>query len=147
MDSKTVSRPAEQKPVSQARSTVLRVFGEIPFHTEGATVALAFGPDSCLWSVEEAGVLRQWDPAHGSPLASCTEDRVIRIRRADSGQLLGTLAGHTDRIPALAWHPQGDRLIAAGWDTTARVWDTQTFQPIILLNAHAGQVTALALSR
>ena len=69
MDSKTVSRPAEQKPVSQARSTVLRVFGEIPFHTEGATVALAFGPDGCLWSVEEPGVLRQWDPANGSPLA------------------------------------------------------------------------------
>src|SRR5262249_61541115 len=34
-----------------------------------------------------------------------------------------------------------------GWDTTARVWDTNTGGPIILLNAHAAQVHALTLNR
>src|SRR5262249_17892800 len=40
----------------------------------------------------------------------------------------------------------GQRLISAGWDTTARVWGTGTGKPIILLNDHATQVHALALS-
>ena len=59
---------------------------------------------------------------------------------------LGSLIGHTDRIPGLVWHPDGRRLYSAGWDTTARVWDVEKCEPIILLNSHAGQVHALALS-
>jgi len=38
-------------------------------------------------------------------------------------------------------------LVSAGWDTTARLWDTESFQPLILLNVHAGQVNAAAFSR
>ena len=59
---------------------------------------------------------------------------------------VGTLEGHTDRVPALAWFPGGKRIVSAGWDTTARVWDATTCQPIILLNSHASQVQTLALS-
>jgi WD40 repeat protein len=57
-----------------------------------------------------------------------------------------TLTGHTDRIPALTWHPQGHRLVSAGWDTTARVWDTASGDPVILLNSHADQVTNAVFS-
>jgi WD40 repeat protein len=57
-----------------------------------------------------------------------------------------TLTGHTDRIPALAWHPQGQRLVSAGWDTTARVWDTATGEPVILLNSHGDQVNLITFS-
>src|SRR5262249_60825555 len=49
-------------------------------------------------------------------------------------------------LPVRAWHPDGKRLFSAGWDTTARVWDVAKCEPIILLNAHTGQVQALALS-
>src|SRR5439155_1289113 len=35
---------------------------------------------------------------------------------------------------------------SGGWDTTARVWNTQAFEPVILLNEHSDQVTALAFS-
>ena len=50
-------------------------------------------------------------------------------------------------MSALAWHPDGKRLISAGWDTTARVWNVQTCEPIILLNSHATQVLSLAFNR
>src|SRR5262249_33923213 len=63
-----------------------------------------------------------------------------------TGRHAGTLQGHTDRVPMLAWHPRGRFLVSAGWDTTARVWDTTTCAPVILLNSHAMQVSALAFS-
>src|SRR5262249_22523507 len=56
-----------------------------------------------------------------------------------------TLQGHKDRIPALAWTADAKRLISCGWDTTARVWDVEAGEPIILLNAHQGQVLTMAL--
>ncbi len=63
-----------------------------------------------------------------------------------TGNKSGALLGHTDRVPALVWHPDGRRLYSAGWDTTARVWDVDSCEPIILLNSHAGQVHTLALT-
>ena len=65
-------------------------------------------------------------------LASAAEDRLIHLWQVDNSSRSGTLTGQTDRVPAMVWHPDGRRLISAGWDTTARVWDTQTCEPIIL---------------
>src|SRR5262245_49421800 len=41
---------------------ILRVFGARPFHTDGELLAMAFAADGGLWSIEEPGVLRRWDP-------------------------------------------------------------------------------------
>ena len=60
----------------------------------------------------------------------------------DSGILLGICKGHTDRIPALAWHPQDKFLVSTGWDMTARVWKPRTQEALLLLNDHAAHVTA-----
>src|SRR5207245_4342062 len=38
-----------------------RTFGAHPLRTDGDLLALGFGPDGALWSVEEPGLLRQWD--------------------------------------------------------------------------------------
>jgi WD40 repeat protein len=64
-----------------------------------------------------------------------------------NGKYIGCLAGHTDRVPALAWHPSGKFLVSAGWDTTARIWDAATLQPVVLFNSHANQVNAIAFNR
>ena len=82
----------------------------------------------------------------GTRLATAGEGKLIHIWDLKTGQKLGTLAGHKDRITALVWHPDSNRLFSAGWDTTVRVWDVNKFEPIILLNSHATQVHALALS-
>src|SRR5579859_6245642 len=49
---------------------VTRVFGDLRFHTDGDLLALAFTTPEILWSVEEPGVLRQWNVASGQPLGS-----------------------------------------------------------------------------
>src|SRR5439155_3598698 len=42
---------------------VVRVYGEARFHTDGEMLALAFASDGTLWSLDEPGILRQWNRA------------------------------------------------------------------------------------
>src|SRR6185312_1099890 len=74
------------------------------------------------------------------------EDRSVRVWDGYSHKQTAQLASHTDRIPALAWSPDGRLLISAGWDTSARVWRPPQADPLVLLNSHADQVHALAYS-
>src|SRR4051812_6152000 len=96
-----------------------------------------------------SAVAFSWD---GSRLATAGEDKRIHLWDLRTGpgdvslSLAGTLEGHKDRICGLAWHPDNRRLFSAAWDTTVRVWDVLAKEPIILLNYHATQVLALALS-
>src|SRR5438876_402712 len=113
----TKSREA-QNPAS----CIVRVFGDLRFHTDGDLLAVAFA-------------------ASGQRLASAGEDKVVALWALDADDPLGRLVGHQDRIQALLWHPDGRRLISAGWDATARVWDTSTADLAFLLNYHAAQLT------
>jgi WD40 repeat protein len=80
-----------------------RVFGARPFHVDGDLLALAFGPDGSLWTIEDPGVLRRWDPA---------ARRQLDWRALDE--------------PATLWCFSGDaRFVAAGSDEIT-VWETGT---------------------
>src|SRR5437763_881434 len=113
-----MSRAIQPPLLGESTARVRRVYGASPYHPDGDLLALAVA----------------------------AEDKVIRLWDVADGAERGRLVGHTDRIPALAWRPDGQRLVSAGWDTTARVWDPTTCEPVILLNSHAGQVHALAFS-
>src|SRR5438034_4081525 len=54
---------SEQDPDFEVRSRLTRVFGTPRFHADGDLLALAYAADGTLWSVEEPGMLRQWDRA------------------------------------------------------------------------------------
>src|SRR5438128_10849242 len=45
-----------------------QIFGDPHLHTDGDLLALTFAPDGTLWSVEEPGLLRHWNPATGQQL-------------------------------------------------------------------------------
>lgn len=46
----------------------------------------------------------------------------IRVWDVATGNLLGVLSGHTERVVALEFLADGD-LVSASWDKTARIWD------------------------
>lgn len=104
-----------------------------------------------LWHCTEIGVsvsALAFSP-EGKRLAVGDEGKKITLVDVGSGQVFGTLrghAGHKDRISDLAWHPDGKTLVSAGWDTTARVWDVDRQDIVILLNAHDVQVFRIAFS-
>ena len=63
----------------------------------------------------------------------------------ESGQVLRTLEGHTDRINAVAVTYDGRRAVSGGDDRTLRVWDLSSGQTLRTLEGHTGAVIALAI--
>ena len=118
-----------------------RVFGSRPFHTDGELLALRFAPNGSLWSVEEPGVLRQWDPCTrrqiswhelGDAAAVWSFSASAHYIAAGSDELCLWETGNSELtacwpqaswVTALAFQP-GGLLLASGHDDGAvRLWD------------------------
>jgi WD domain, G-beta repeat/Protein kinase domain len=59
----------------------------------------------------------------GRRIATCGEDRTVRLWDAVSGHEVLTLKGHTDVVRSVAFSKDGRRLVSGAWDRTVRVWD------------------------
>ncbi len=68
----------------------------------------------------------------GSLIASASENSV-QIWDANSGILLRTLMGHTDKVFSLAWQPTSNILASASADQTVRIWDGASGQLVRIL--------------
>jgi len=53
---------------------------------------------------------------------------------------------HTDRVWAVAFSPDGTRVLTGSADNTARLWGAATGEAVAILAEHTGQVTAIAFS-
>lgn len=53
---------------------------------------------------------------------------------------LSTLSGHQDRICRVAFHPSGDYVASASFDTTWRLWDVATSKELLLQEGHSKEV-------
>jgi WD40 repeat protein len=128
-------------PVSGTMPQVLRVFGDLCFHADGDLQALAFAADGHLWSIEDLGVLREWNPSTGQQLrwtslsdletlwaispdtrliASATDD--LTLWEVSSGKILDSLQ-QPSWVTAVAFGPAGKLLATGHDDGVVRVWD------------------------
>lgn len=138
---------------------------------------IAFSPDGTrLATGSQDGTVRQWDARtgqeieqaydrHGATLysvvyspdgesiASGGEDRTIRVWRARGRQDLAVLQGHPGYVIAVAFAPDGRRLVslgpqadAIGSDRSARVWDLDPRATLPVLRGHTGGVYPVAYS-
>jgi WD40 repeat protein len=96
----------------------------------------------------------------GTLLASGSADKTVKLWHAETGKLITSLKGHTLAVNALAFSPQsswGDAtralsgtsrpiLASASTDTTVRLWDLETLQPIRTLTGHTAGVRAVTFS-
>jgi WD40 repeat protein len=64
--------------------------------------------------------------ADGRYLAVGGCDQTVTIWQPDSPHPVATLDGHTDPIFSLSWSPDSRRLVTAGGDWLALLWDLGT---------------------
>lgn len=151
-------------PTASFSAAVVRVFGDYRFHTDGELQALAFADDGTLWSLEEPGVLRQWDTASGRQtrwnylsdletlwefgpdarvLASASDD--LSLWDVALGEVTTVLA-QPSWVTAVALGP--GRVVATGHDDgVARLWDAAGERLVLeLRQGHDGPISAVAFS-
>ncbi len=62
-------------------------------------------------------------------LAVARPDHSVSLIGVDDGQVVAEIAGHTDRILALAFSAESDRLVTGSADRTVRVWRIPSGEP------------------
>lgn len=85
----------------------------------------------------------------GRIIASCGDDRTIKLWDAANGIMLGNLTGHTAYVWDIAFSPDSRRLVSSGgWDDkTVRIWDVSTGKMLHVLDGgYTNIVSSVAFS-
>jgi WD40 repeat protein len=69
---------------------------------------------------------------------------VVKVWDAGSGRELQALAGHTGPAGALAWGPDGRRVVSAGLDGLVKVWAPDMGQEVLSLRGPRPRIAAIA---
>ncbi|KAM5343468.1 hypothetical protein ACJ41O_012005 [Fusarium nematophilum] len=86
----------------------------------GITFRQRFAPLKCIDSVRQV----KWSPKVGHEMACCTEGGVVlKWDVRQPARPLLRINAHEKACSSIAWHPDGNHLISAGWDTKLHVWD------------------------
>ncbi len=93
------------------------------------------GADSEIFSVA-------WSP-DDTKLVSGTNNGVIYIWDAITGNLLNTLRGHTNTVRSVAWNSDGTKIASGSKDGTIRIWDSMG-NPIKTIVSGAREIYSVA---
>jgi WD40 repeat protein len=86
-----------------------------------------------------------WSP-DGSKIATCAVPQILQIWDANTGKpIVGGYVNNTanltfqDFIPfclSASWSPEGERIVTAGWDGSATIWDAATGDQLLSFTGH-----------
>ncbi len=164
-DGETVATAGDEGLVRQwsaATGTLLRTLGKTQ-----AISSITYGPDGTLIGIGDDGALLRWDAISGAATTRNLKARALVVRHdgkavaisgttdteifaLDGGQLapypMLRLDGPTGEVRAVAFTPDGSRVITASTDGIVRVWDAKKGKLVGTRDAHGGPITSVALS-
>ena len=70
----------------------------------------------------------------------------IYLWNLDQDTPVSTLSGHTGRVCRIEFHPSGQYLASASFDTTWRLWDVNTTTELLLQEGHSREVYTLSFN-
>ena len=118
----------------QAGRIVRTLRGQVGPGDEGRIFAMALSSDG-----------RRLAAAGQMTVPGQAEQR-IRIYDLATGKLVQLLAGHTGKVVALAFSPDGTRLISGSQDRTAILWDLTNARALYRLERHKAEVYAVGFT-
>ena len=120
----------------QAGKTVRTIRGQVGPGNEGKIYAMALSPDGRWLAVGG------W--MHKECAGRCGE---IRLYDFATGNLVALLKGHKNVVNALAFSPDGKRLISGNFENTAIIWDVESHELVYRLEGHKDQVHAVGFTQ
>lgn len=138
---------AEAKPVGTGQQAHVAGVAAVTFNADGSKLATVGGDGKlALWTVADDGTLavlnkdeKKPAPAANAPappalstvafsadgklVATAGADMTLHVWDAATGAEVRTLRGPTDWVTAVAFPPDGERLLAVGVDKVARLFD------------------------
>ncbi|KAK9472609.1 WD40-repeat-containing domain protein [Dipodascopsis tothii] len=83
-------------------------------------------------------------PAAAVALATGGGDAAVHLWNLEQDTPVATLAGHTNRVCRVEFHPGGRLLGSASFDYTWRLWDVETTRELLMQEGHAREVYSVA---
>ncbi|ELU05914.1 hypothetical protein CAPTEDRAFT_106454 [Capitella teleta] len=97
----------------------------------------------------------KWNPFNDHVIASCSHDTTVKLWQIPERGLHGNLTewlvdlhGHQRKVGYVEWHPVAENiLLSAGYDFKVILWNTQTAEPISIIDVHHDTIFSIAWNR
>ena len=105
---------------------LMRLPGSTEILDEFSSQRLAYNPDGTQLASGDGSEIRIWDP--------------------QTGELIRSLAGHTDIVWSIAYSADGKQIASGSADQTVRTWEASSGEQILELKGHTYAIGGLAFS-
>lgn len=108
-----------------------------------------------IWKVGDGALVKSFHQPHsdvvfdlafspeGEYLASASADRMMKVFKPLTGELVRTFEGHSDHVVGVTWQANGQQLATAGADRKVKIWDFALGEQRRSIDVGTKEVTAI----
>jgi WD40 repeat protein len=106
---------------------------KVVFDPNGQYVLSAANRQVLMWDLQTGQLLRSFafpgfinmiELNQNASILAVSLVEALQLLDLQTGQCIKTLQGHSRKVPALSFSPDGERLVSGGYDQKIKLWDT-----------------------